>query len=589
MNIDLLFNFTLAAASNTQLVIASVLGVALILFLVIVMKLHAFVSLLLVSFLVGLGAGMPLMSTNVEKVVLKDFVAEKEEGVDEKVRFKKIEEHFAKIFDKIENAKKKKAELDANANSTPKEEKEKKDPLPYYFDFEDGKQVKAEVILEVHEDHLIVDTNMLQGADEVSKETIGYATLKSASSIKTFKKKGIIDTVKSGMGGILGFVAIVVGLGAMFGKMLEVSGGAERLAKNILEKFGDDKAPWALGLTGFLISIPVFLDVGLIIVIPIVYSLAAKTGRPVLYYGIPLLAGLAVTHSMIPPTPGPIAVAEILNADLGWVILFGVIAGIPAMIIAGPIFGSYISKRVEVGIPDFIDFKEPDAGKPLPSFGLVMFLILTPLIMILAGTVIHYMTDHQATIDVVKFFGNPFVALLIATILAFYTLGNFCGYSRDEVQDIASKALEPAGIIILVTGAGGVFKQVLIDSGVGQMLGAMMKDSAMPPVVLAFVVTTLVRVAQGSATVAMVTGGGIMAGILAGAGIDSSPQMLGLIAISVACGATVISHVNDSGFWLVNRFFGMSVKDTLKTWTVLETIVGLVGFIVVFILSLFIK
>ena len=317
--------------------------------------------------------------------------------------------------------------------------------------------------------------------------------------------------------------------------------------------------------------------------------MAQRTGKPILYYGIPLLAGLGVTHSMIPPTPGPIAVADLLGADLGWVILFGTIAGIPAMILAGPVFGRYISKKVIVGIPDFVDFKEPEEGKPLPSFGLVMFLILTPLVLILLNTIIGYFPIDEKVKTVITFLGDPFVAMLIATILSFYTLGKFCGYTRDEVQDIATKALEPAGIIILVTGAGGVFKQVLIDSGVGQMLGAMMKDSSMPPVVLAFIIAALVRVAQGSATVAMVTGGGIMAGILAGAGMAPSAPLLGLIAIAVACGSTVFSHVNDSGFWLVNRFFGMSVKDTLKTWTMVETIIGFVGFFVVLILSFFIK
>ncbi|NQZ59042.1 MAG: hypothetical protein HRT88_16440, partial [Lentisphaeraceae bacterium] len=181
-------------------------------------------------------------------------------------------------------------------------------------------------MLEVNEDHLVVDLDL--DAEKVVESKIEYSALTSSSTLVGFTKKGIIDTVKGGMGGILGFVAIVVGLGAMFGKMLEISGGAERLAKNILEKFGDDKAPWALGLTGFLISIPVFLDVGLIIIIPIVYSLAHRTGKPLLYYGIPLLAGLGVTHAMIPPTPGPIAVADLLGADLGWVILFGCIAGL---------------------------------------------------------------------------------------------------------------------------------------------------------------------------------------------------------------------------------------------------------------------
>lgn len=656
MNLDLIQSASLLAVTNTQLVLVSVIGVALILFLIIVMKLHAFVTLLLVSFIVGIAAGMPILSSSETKVVLKGFEIGNGKG-------RKSDDKIASHFESVYKVKKgdKKGQLTGpyvfdlpkpqqimaygllevtdsyiviDADSAAGEDKVDKVRIDYnqitnstsFKDIEVDQEIsrgdkgrnakikdhfknlkaagstesfsivyyeleplKAEHIHEVHKDHVIVDADM--DPERVEKKKITYKSIESVSTLNSFKKKGVIDTVNDGMGGILGFVAIIVGLGAMFGKMLEVSGGAERIAKSILNKFGDDKAPWALGLTGFLISIPVFLDVGLIIIIPIVYSLAQRTGKPILFYGIPLLAGLGVTHSMIPPTPGPIAVADLLGADLGWVILFGTIAGIPAMIIAGPMFGKYISKKVVVGIPDFVDFKEPEEGKPLPSFGLVILLILTPLVLILLSTLMDrdFVQLDSSIETTVKFLGHPFVAMLIATIMAFYTLGKFCGYTRDEVQDIATKALEPAGIIILVTGAGGVFKQVLIDSGVGQMLGALLKDSAMPPVVLAFIIATLVRVAQGSATVAMVTGGGIMAGIMAGAGMAPSAPLLGLIAISVACGATVFSHVNDSGFWLVNRFFGMSVKDTLKTWTMVETIIGFVGFGVVLILSLFIK
>jgi Gnt-I system low-affinity gluconate transporter len=407
----------------------------------------------------------------------------------------------------------------------------------------------------------------------------------------------IMTTVQKGMGSSLGFIAIVVGLGSMFGKILEVSGGAERLAGTLIEKIGDRRAPWALGLIGFLISIPIFLDVGLTIMIPILYGLTLRTGRSLLYYGIPLLAGLAVSHACIPPTPGPLAVAELLKVDLGWVILFGVVAGLPAMAVAGPLFGRFISDRVKVGVPEFVHATRHEAkpDRPLPPFGLVLFLLLTPLVLILAGTTIGYLIDKTSpAAQAVSFVGHPFMALLIATLLTAFFLGRQSGFSRDDITEICNKALEPAGIIILVTGAGGVFKQVLMDSGVGQMLGATMKNSHLSPVLLAFVVAALVRVAQGSATVAMVTAAGIMAPInialgLSGATVTmaNAQPLLGCQAIAIACGATVLSHVNDSGFWLVNRFFGLSVKDTLKTWTVMETIVGLVGFSIVFTISQF--
>ncbi len=397
----------------------------------------------------------------------------------------------------------------------------------------------------------------------------------------------VIASIQNGMGGTLGFVAVVVGLGAMFGKMLEVSGGAERLAQTLVNKFGEDKAQWALALTGFIVAVPVFFDVGFIILVPIVYGLAKKTGRSLLYYGIPLLAGLAVTHSFIPPTPGPIAVANLIGAELGWVILFGVIAGIPAAILAGPVFGKYIANKIQVNIPDYMEFEEIETSKELPSFKMIVSLISIPLVLILANTLSAVLLEEGNSIR--TFFtimGHPFVALTLATLLTFIFLGTRRGYTRDEVQEIATKALEPAGIIILVTGAGGVFKQVLIDSGVGDVLGEMMAGSPLPAIVLAFLIATVVRVAQGSATVSMVTAAGLITPLLELQNITGAA--LGLIVIAIASGATVLSHVNDSGFWLVNRYFGLDVKDTLKSWTVMETIIGLTGFAVVFLISLFI-
>jgi len=398
----------------------------------------------------------------------------------------------------------------------------------------------------------------------------------------------VIESIQNGMGGTLGFVAVVVGLGAMFGQMLEVSGGAERLAQTLIKKFGESKAQWALGITGFIVAIPVFFDVGFIILVPIVYGLAKKTGRSLLYYGIPLLAGLAVTHSFIPPTPGPIAVANLIGADLGWVILFGFLAGIPAMIIAGPIFGKYIAKKIHATIPAYMDVKEKEYDKELPSFSLISSIILIPLVLILANTVSGaVLPEGSGWRTFFTFLGHPFVALTIATLLAFYFLGQKRGFSKQEVQDIATKALEPAGIIILVTGAGGVFKQILVDSGVGKVLADAMSASSLPPIVLAFIIAALVRVSQGSATVAMVTSAGLMAPLIETLAL--SGPVLGLIVIAIAAGATILSHVNDSGFWLVNRYFGLDVKDTLKSWTMMETIIAVVGFAVVFILSLFIS
>ena len=402
--------------------------------------------------------------------------------------------------------------------------------------------------------------------------------------------QNVLISIQIGLGSTLGFVAVIVGLGAMFGQMLEVSGGAEKIASSLIKRYGDRKAPLALSLTGFLIAIPVFFDVGFIILIPIIYGLARKTGRSLLYYGIPLLAGLAVTHSFIPPTPGPIAVAELIGADIGWVILFGTLAGIPAMIIAGPLFGKFISNRIHIDIPEYMNSEEKDADDDFqdsPSLKVLIGIILVPLFLILLNTLSSLIipVDHPVY-SFLKFIGHPFVALLIATLLSFYFLGVRLGYSRQEVQFIANKALEPAGIIILVTGAGGVFKQVLIDSGVGNELAGVMIASSLPSLILAFLIAAIVRIAQGSATVAMITTASLLAPLISDIGY-SGPQ-LGLFVIAIASGSTILSHVNDSGFWLVNRYLGMNVKDTLRSWTVMETLIALVGFCVVLLLSLII-
>lgn len=401
----------------------------------------------------------------------------------------------------------------------------------------------------------------------------------------------IIESIESGMGGTLGFIAVVVGLGSMFGELLKVSGGAERLALTMLNKFGEKRAPWALGITGFFVSIPVFLDVALVILVPIIYSLTQKTKKSLLHYGIPLLAGLAVTHAFVPPTPGPISVASILGADLGWVILFGILAGIPAMATAGPLFGKYIGEKIHVEVPDFVqlaeDGKEVKNEKELPGFFQVISLIAIPLVLILVNTMSDLLlTEGTLAHSFLTFIGDPFVALTITVILTFYVLGTKRGYTKEEIQDIATKSLEPAGIIILVTGAGGVLKQLLIDSGVGDVLGEMMVGSSLPVIALAFIMALLVRVAVGSATVAMVTAAGLISPVLSMT--DVSQPMLGLIVIAIASGSTALSHVNDSGFWLVNRYFGLTEAQTLKSWTVMETIIGFVGFGVALILSIFV-
>ncbi len=402
----------------------------------------------------------------------------------------------------------------------------------------------------------------------------------------------ITSSIQEGMGSTLGFIATVVGLGAIFGQMLETSGSAKALSAYLLKKFGTKRAPWALMLTGFIVGIPIFLDIGFIILVPIVYSLTRSTGKSILYYAIPLLAGLAVAHSMVPPTPGPTAVAQILEVDLGWVVLFGLMTGLPTAIIAGPIFGQFIAKKIHVNVPEILieeDAIRKTDEKNLPSFGLVAFLVALPLILIIASTFLNLSIEKKIIekslfTDLIVFLGHPFTALIIATLLSILTCLRR-NFTASELLNLSTKALGPAGIIILVTGAGGVLKQILIDSGIGKILAESVAGNSVPLLVLAWLIAALVRISQGSATVAMITSASIISPMVKIFAL-SQPQTA-LVVVSIAAGATIMSHVNDSGFWIVSRYLGMDEKQTLKSWTVMETIVAVAGLAFTMIISLF--
>jgi Gnt-I system low-affinity gluconate transporter len=403
--------------------------------------------------------------------------------------------------------------------------------------------------------------------------------------------KEVITAIQKGMGETLGFIAVVVGLGAIFGQILESSGGAHSLANYLLKKFGQGRASWAMMLTGFIVAIPVFFDVGLIILIPVIYALARDTKKSLLLFGIPLLAGLAVAHSFVPPTPGPVAVSEIIGAQLGWVIPMGLLLGLPTAIIAGPLFGKFIAGKINVQPPDEIpeESEERNIARGLPSFWLIIILIGTPLILIVISTLTGVMIDtgtvNSTTVtDILIFTGHPFSALIIATLLAIWLLGIKRGISRDKIMSLSTKALGPAGIIILVTGAGGVLKEVLVESGIGETLANSVAGADLSPILLAWILAALIRVTQGSATVAMITAAGIIAPVMPVLALDEPHKAI--IVIAIASGATILSHVNDSGFWLVSKYFGMDEKQTLRSWTVMETIISLCGLAFALIASL---
>ena len=369
----------------------------------------------------------------------------------------------------------------------------------------------------------------------------------------------IVTAVDDGIGNTLKGIALLVGLGSMFGAILEASGGAQTLAVTMVKKFGDEKAAWALGITGLVISIPVFFDAGLIILIPLAFSLAKRTKKSSLFYAIPLLAGLAVGHAFIPPTPGPVLVATMLNVELGWVILVGVCCGFFAMIVAGPVWGAICGKKFYVPVPDQIANQEDIEESKLPSFASVVTIIMIPLVLIILKSVAGVVPALAGVAPLFNFLGQPFAALLIATLAAMFILGTRHGYTMPELEKILTKSLEPTGLILLVTACGGVLRYILQYSGLGEIIGNAVASINLPIVIVAFLVAALVRICVGSATVAMTMAAGIVAAMPE---IASLSQMyLACVVAAVAGGATVCSHFNDSGFWLVRSLIDLTRRQ----------------------------
>ncbi|MGW3305639.1 GntP family permease [Streptomyces sp. NPDC001073] len=416
----------------------------------------------------------------------------------------------------------------------------------------------------------------------------------------TVQRSDAVSTIESGMGGILGHVAIIIGLGTMLGAILEVSGGAEVLASRLLNLFGEKRAPLAMGLTGLIFGIPVFFDVGIFVLAPIVYAAAKRGGKSILLYCLPLLAGLSMTHAFLPPHPGPVAAAGLLHVQLGWVILMGIVCGIPAVLAAWA-YAAWVGKRIFVAVPqDMVEAaaeakqavidEQRESGvvpqeKPV-SLATVLAIIGTPLVLILAATFSSIAFDPSTGRSVLEFFGSPFVALTIALLLAYYLLGLRRGWSRKSLETVSTASLKPVGNILLVVGAGGIFGAVLKASGVAQALSDTFHDVGLPVLVLSYLISLVLRVAQGSATVAIVTTAGIVAPLPAEG--DHSQAFVALVIMAISAGSIFASHVNDGGFWMVAKYFGISERDTLKTWTVLESVLSVAGFAVAAVLSLFV-
>lgn len=420
----------------------------------------------------------------------------------------------------------------------------------------------------------------------------------------------IANTITTSMGSSLGFIATIIGVGAIFGALLEHSGGTQALANTMLKRFGQKRAPWAMLLTGFIISIPVFLDVALVILAPLLYALARDTKKPLLVFGLPLVAGMAVTHAFVPPTPGPVAVAYFLNVQLGYVIMWGIAVGLPTAIICGPWLCTKVATFVDVPIPEHAAATEPMEESKLPPFALILALIALPIALILCNTIVEQtatsgipaglskadrgaevarlLSELPAWQQVVHFIGHPVVSLMLSTLLAIWFLGTRRGSSKEQILELSTRALGPAGIIILITGAGGVFKGVLKSTGIDVALTAAFESVNISIVVLAYVFATLIRIAQGSATVAMLTAAGLMTAFVALADPALNQSQLALITCAIAAGATGFSHVNDSGFWMISRYMGMNEKQTLKTWTLVSTAISVVSFAIILVLWQFV-
>lgn len=393
----------------------------------------------------------------------------------------------------------------------------------------------------------------------------------------------ISETVEKGVGKTLQGIALLVGLGSMFGGILEASGGAQKIAETLIDKFGQKKAGWALGITGLVIGTTVFFEAGVVVLIPLVFSVVRTTKKSTLYYAIPLLAGLASGYAFVPPSAGSVLTANALDVNLGMMIMVGVPTAIISMLIAGIIWGGFIGNKIFAALPE--DGNENvHSEKELPPFGLVLSVVLIPLVLILLGTISKYVTILQLVADILGFIGKPFFALTIATLAAMYFLGIRRGFTGAQIKAIFDKSLKPTGMILLVSASGGVIRWMLQDSGLGNIIGPILESSSMPLILIAFLIALLVRASVGSSIVAMTMASGIMASMPAV--METSMLYRAAMCCAICGGATALSHVNDAGFWLVGTFLHIDEKTTLKSWTVMETLIGISALIVSMIISI---
>ena len=383
----------------------------------------------------------------------------------------------------------------------------------------------------------------------------------------------VAKSFQDGVGATLGFIAVVIGLGTMLGKMLAESGGAEVVARAFIRFFGESRIHWTLVLVSFVVGLPVFFAVGLVLLVPILFALAKETRRPLLFLGIPVAAGLAASHTLVPPHPGPMTAIATLGGDMGKTIFYGILVGIPAALIGGPLFGKFVARRV-VAAPGGIGEKLLGSPAPskLPGVGITLFTITLPVLLMMLATLadLTLPVNHPGR-TWANFVGAPLTAMLAAVLFSFWSFGKRCGFNRAQILKFTEDCVGPAASIFLVVGAGGGFSRVLADSGTGKAIADLVQGVNLSPLLLGWLVAALIRVAVGSATVTITMTSGLLAPM-----VTANPATnIELLVVAIAAGSMILSHLNDGGFWFVKEYFNLTVPQTLKTWTVMITIMSL--------------
>ncbi|WP_169945685.1 gluconate:H+ symporter [Microbispora sp. H11081] len=397
----------------------------------------------------------------------------------------------------------------------------------------------------------------------------------------------LIDSFSAGLGSTVAGVGVLIALGAMLGKLLADSGGADEIVDGILRRSGDRSLPWAVTLIAVLIGLPMFFEIGLVLLIPVIMLVARRSGRPLLLIAVPALAGLSVLHGLVPPHPGPLVAIDTLKADLGLTLGLGLLVAIPTVIVSGPLFARLAARWVRPEPPERLEREqtpEPeDRERPRPGFGVTVATILLPVVLMLGRAVVEIvLPEDHAVRTPFEVLGTPLIALLIGVIVAMFTLGRAAGFGRARISSAISDSLPPIAGILLIVGAGGGFKQTLVDSGVGKVIGEAAQGANIPVLVLGWLIAVGIRLATGSATVATISAAGIAAPLAAG----QPPAQVALLVLAIGAGSLFFSHVNDAGFWLVKEYLGMTVGETVRTWSIMETIISVVSFCCVLLLGL---